>query len=143
MYLQSSLPTESQSLNCAFDESFLGKENTEEAYTATLYAVLKDHACKDAIELTIAGYKKSVKKAADLQGFSIENVETVEGSDFSVKPVQIVLNNNLDVMVKQEIKDGLQKMKFLNFDYKLIEDEESKCSYYLQNRLKLLFLALA
>ena len=110
--------------------SLLGQNGTLDDYYASIYAVLKDNNCKDAIELTISSHKQSVRRAAGEQGFDIENVATTEGSDFSIKPVQLVLNNNLDRSVREEVKLGLEKIKFTNFNYKVIEDPEGKHNFH-------------
>ena len=97
-----------------------------DAYSATLFAVLKDHKCKEAIELVVSSHKSLVQKAAKEMGYEITDVSIKEGESYSTKPVQIVLSERLANVVRAEIVEGLKKMSFTELDYKLINCDDGK-----------------
>ena len=103
-----------------------GNKSAVDAYSANLFAVLKDHKCKEAIELVISSHKSLVRKAVMEQGFQITDVTITEGPSCSTKPVQIVLSERLESLVRAEIIEGLKKMKFTELDYKLINCDDGK-----------------
>ena len=100
--------------------------------------MLKDHNCEKAIDLVIKSHQDAVREAAKSQGFDITNVAVIEGDNFSTKPVQILLSANLDTEVKKEVLRGLEKIQFVDLEYKLIEEASGK-SYYIYIHIYSLF----
>ena len=78
------------------------------------------------IEQIMFSHQRAVRAAASAKGFDINGVAVTEGDDYSLKPVQIVFNNNLDEEVRSMIKSGLENMSFCGLDYKLIEDKNGE-----------------
>ena len=62
-----------------------------------------------------------VKEAAKTQGFDMDEVAVTDGPDFSCKPVQLVLTERLEDEVRREVLAGIDKMKFLELDIKVID----------------------
>ena len=75
------------------------------------FQCLKDHKCAEAISLTRKSNKSVVKKAAERQGFEIENVALMEGSNYSDKPAQLVLTSNLDQVSRNDVVGGITPSK--------------------------------
>ena len=62
-----------------------------------------------------------VQKAAADMAYDVTNVPITEGDDYSLKPVQLVLTERLDKKVRAEVNAGLDSMKFVQLDMKLID----------------------
>ena len=84
-----------------------------------MFSVLKDHNGPKAIELVRRSQKVSLRKSAEERGYRINEVDETEGP--TPRNVQIILNGTLDRKVYTEVKAGLEKIKFANLQYKLVE----------------------
>ena len=71
--------------------------------------------------LTQESYENVVRQAALEQGYEIENVDATEGTDFSCKPVQLVITKCIDCENKKELLSGLQHVRSINLHLKLID----------------------
>ena len=86
-----------------FYSNILGNSNKSplDATAQSLFIVLKDHKSSEVIALTRESYENVVCQAALEQGYEIENVATTEGTDFSCKPVQLVMTKFIDCESKK------------------------------------------
>ena len=60
-------------------------------------------------------------QAALEQGYDIANVAAREGSDFSCKPVQLVITKFIDCGSNKELLSGLQHVRNTDLHFKLID----------------------
>ena len=76
-------------------QNFLGNSNKLplDATAQSLFIVLKDHKSAESMTLTRESYENVVCQAALEQGYGIENVAATEGTDFSCKPAELVLQS--------------------------------------------------
>ena len=100
---------------------FSGSNDSKTAYSKSLFITLKDHNCKEAMRICRLSQSNFVKSAAEEQGYSMNHVSLTEGDDFSSKPVQLVLKDQLDAKVRLEILTGLEQIKFADFDLKVVD----------------------
>ena len=94
-------------------QNFLGNSNKSplDATAQSQFIVLKDHKSAEAITLTRESYENAVRQAALEQGYEIENVAATEGTDFSCKPMQLVITKCIDCESKKELLSGLQHVR--------------------------------
>ena len=93
-------------------QNFLGNSNKSplDATAQSLFIVLKDHKSAEKITLTRESYENAVCQVALEQGYDIENVAATEGTDFSCKPMQLVITKCIDCESKKELLSGLQNV---------------------------------
>ena len=72
-----------------------------------------------------------VRIAAESQGYEMNHVALREGEDFSSKPVQLILTERLDDGVRREILSGIEQMKFVDIDWKIINLKPGKSALSL------------
>ena len=90
--------------------------NEEDSYAASLFITLKDHKCEEASQ------SRMVRDAASSQGYKVDYVPIKEGQKYSTKPVQLYVTSRCDFSICQEIKEGIDKLKFRGLELKVINN---------------------
>ena len=98
-------------------QKFLGNSNKSplDATAQSLFIVLKDHKSAEGITLTRESYENVVCQAALEQGYEREE------TDFSCKPVQLVITKFIDCESKKELLSGLQHVSNTDLHLKVID----------------------
>ena len=73
--------------------------------------------------MTAMSQVRMVRSVASSQGFDMTAVTPSEGVNYSAKPVQLVLKENLSEEIRSEIVSGMDKMKFVGLDLKLVNKQ--------------------
>ena len=97
------------------------KASAVDAYCATLFICLKDHACPVTITRVESSHRESVMDAARQKGYDIGYFQSDESCSGTLKPVQLVLTKYIHHQVHQEVLKGLESIKFCNFNYNLVD----------------------
>ena len=114
-------------------------QQKEDAYAAALFIVLKDHDCREAKRLAFMSMKRLCQREANRRGYLVEDAQTKEGDDYSDNPVQFFMCNRMSKQMKIDLVDAFDKMSFLDFHVKLVDQvstEQSKFQNFLPLELK-------
>ena len=115
----------------------IGKLRDLDAYTSNLCQVLKDHKCDECIRITRLSHHNMVRDAVHRQsGVVLHTVDIKEGSDYSFKPAQLVLSKNVDTEIYKEIISGLEQMRHISLDLKVIDKTNSKLLFLFIYRVE-------
>ena len=78
-------------------------------WTTVLLPNLVSCCPQEEVRVITTAQTRSIRKAAEYQGYSIKHVAIREGTNYSAKPAQSVLTKRIRADVETEIRAGLQK----------------------------------
>ena len=101
----------------------LGSKTSRDFTISSLYIVLKDHNNAGLQAVQAMSHSRVIQKAAQNEGFHLENIDLKEGEDYSLKPCSLWLLSSIDKRVADELLVGIGKMKNL-IDVKVVNKLE-------------------
>ena len=90
-----------------YEKTFLGAKSLFDYSASSLFVVLKDHNCQEAVRIITTAQTRSICKAVEDQDYCMNHVEISEGENYSAKPAQLVLTKRIHADVAMEIRAGL------------------------------------
>ncbi|XP_057293352.1 uncharacterized protein LOC130621979 [Hydractinia symbiolongicarpus] len=103
---------------------FVGKTSALQAFSGSLYQVLKDHNREEAKRIVEISHRTMIRSAARDEGVQLDHVAVMESEQYSMKPCQLILTKNIDKEVYQDVIRGLSEIRFTSLDLKVIDKSE-------------------